>query len=49
MGVDSTNLEYGPATICADVPSSLGLGVRGQSCSNFLASTVHSCPDGSLY
>ena len=42
MGVDSKNLEDGPRTIYAGVPSSLGFGVGGQSYSNFLASTAWS-------
>ena len=37
--VDSKKLEYGPVTIYAGFPSSLGFGVGGQSYSNFLAST----------
>ena len=43
--VDSEKLEYGPGTICADFPSSLGFGAGGQSYSNFLASTVLGFPD----
>ena len=39
--VDSKKLEYGPGAIYAGFPSSLGFGVGGQSCSNFLASTVN--------
>ena len=42
--VDWKKLEYGPGTICAAFSASLGFGVRGQSHSNFLASTV---PGGS--
>ena len=38
--VDSKQLEYGPGTICAGFPSSLGFGVWGQSYSNFLTFTV---------
>ena len=33
-------LEYGPGTIYAGFRSSPGFGVRGQSYSNFLASSV---------
>ena len=40
MGVDSKKLEYEPGTIYAGFLSSLGFGVGGESCSNFLASTV---------
>ena len=40
MGVDSKELEYGPGTIYAGCPSSLGFGVGGPSYSNFLASTA---------
>ena len=36
---DSEKLEHGPRTSSAWFPSSFGLGVGGQSCSNFLAST----------
>ena len=39
MGVDYKELEYGPKAIYAGFPSSPGFGVRGQSYSNFLAST----------
>ena len=35
--VDSNKLEYGPGTIYAGCPSSLGFGVAGQTYSNFLA------------
>ena len=38
--VDSKKLEYGPGTIYAGFPSSLGFGVGGQSYSKFPASTV---------
>ena len=38
--VNSKKLEYGPGTICAGYPSSLGFEVGGQSHSNFLAHTV---------
>ena len=44
MRVDSKKLEYEPGTIHVGVPSSLGVGVGGPSYSNFLASTVFSCP-----
>ena len=42
LGIDSKELEYGPTsrTIYAGCPSSPGFGVRGQSSSDFLASTV---------
>ena len=40
IAVDSKKLEYGPGTIYAGVPSSLGFGVGGQQYSNFLASTL---------
>ena len=40
MGVGSKKLEYGPGTIYPGCPSFLGVGVGGQSYSNFLASTV---------
>ena len=39
MGIDSKKLEDGLGTIHAGFPSSLGVGVGGQSCSTFLAST----------
>ena len=38
--VDSKTLKHRPRTIYAVVPSSPGFGVGGQSCSNFLESTV---------
>ena len=38
--VVSVKLEYGPGTIQAGFPSSLGFEVGGQSYSNFLAATV---------
>ena len=40
MRVDSKKMEYGPGTMYAAFPSSLGFRVAGQSYSNFLASTV---------
>ena len=40
MGVDCKKLECGPGTFHDGCPSSLGIGVGGQSYSNFLASTV---------
>ena len=42
--VDSKELEHGPGRIYASLPSSLGLGLGGQSHSNFLASTVYQGP-----
>ena len=38
--VDSKKLEYGCRVICDGVPSFFCFAIRGQSCSNFLASTV---------
>ena len=38
--VESNKLEYGPGTIYANFPSSLGFGVGVRSYSNLLASTV---------
>ena len=42
--VDLKKLEYGPGTICGGFPSSLGLGARRQSYSNFVASGVNPKP-----
>ena len=38
--VGSKKFEYGPGTIFAGFPSSLGFGVGGQSYSNFLAAAA---------
>ena len=46
--VDSKKLEYGPGTICAGFPSSLGFGLGGQSCSDFLACTVSAISEETL-
>ena len=35
MGVESTKLEYGPRTMYAGVPSSLGFGVGGGCIESF--------------
>ena len=48
-GVNSKTLEYGPGTIEAGFPSSLGFGVEKQSYSNFLASTVYNLPKAMLF
>ena len=40
MTVDSEKLEYGSGTICDGFPSFLGVGVGGQSYSNFVAAAV---------
>ena len=41
LTVDSKKLEQGRRMIHADFGSSLGFGLGGRSCSNFLASTAY--------